>query len=72
MTDQAIRRDPDAAAGYQDLLVPALMLEWAPRVAEAAGIRPGDQVLDVACGTGVLTREAASRAGPTGPSPAST
>ena len=66
MTDQPIRRDLDAATGYQDLLVPALMLEWAPRVAEAAGIRAGDRVLDVACGTGVLTREAAGRAGPDG------
>src|SRR5580765_4739974 len=61
-----IRRDLDAATGYQEQLVPALMQEWAPRVAEAAGIRPGDRVLDVACGTGVLTREAAQRAGPTG------
>ncbi len=66
MTDQTFRRDLDAATGYQELLVPALMEEWAPRVAEAAGIHPGDRVLDVACGTGVLTREAASRAGPTG------
>lgn len=60
------RRDLDAATGYQELLVPALMQEWAPRVAEAAGIRPGDRVLDVACGTGALTREAARRAGRTG------
>lgn len=58
-----MKRDLDAATGYQELLVPALMQEWAPRVADAAGIRPGDRVLDVACGTGVLTREAAARAG---------
>jgi SAM-dependent methyltransferase len=66
MTNQTIRRDLDAATGYQELLVPALMQEWAPRVADAAGISPGDRVLDVACGTGVLTREAARRAGPGG------
>jgi SAM-dependent methyltransferase len=66
MTRPAVRRDPDAATGYEDLLVPALMQEWAPRVADAALIHPGDRVLDVACGTGVLTREAARRAGPTG------
>jgi SAM-dependent methyltransferase len=59
-------RDLDAAAGYQELLVPALMQEWAPRVADAARIQPGDGVLDVACGTGVLTREAARRVGPSG------
>jgi SAM-dependent methyltransferase len=66
MTDYTFRRELDAATSYQELLVPALMEEWAPQVAEAAGIRPGDRVLDVACGTGVLTREAAGRAEPTG------
>src|SRR5262245_65938691 len=29
-------------------------------------MKPGDRVLDVACGTGVLAREAADRVGPTG------
>ena len=56
----------DAATSYQDLLVPALMEQWAPRVVAAADIRPGHRVLDVACGTGVLTRAAANRAGPGG------
>jgi SAM-dependent methyltransferase len=64
--DEIPRRSLDAATGYQDVLVPALMEAWAPRVADAAAIRAGDRVLDVACGTGVLTREAASRAGPAG------
>lgn len=63
---ESVPRDIHAATNYQDQLVPALMEEWAPRVADAAGVRPGDRVLDVACGTGVLAREAARRSGPSG------
>lgn len=66
MTDPTLREQIDLATSYQDQVVPALMEEWAPRVADAADIRPGHRVLDVACGTGVLTRAAASRAGPSG------
>lgn len=44
------------AKAYEAALVPALMKEWAPRLIGAAAIRPADRVLDVACGTGVLTR----------------
>lgn len=59
-------RQVEAATSYQEVLVPALMEEWAPRVADAARLRPGDRVLDVACGTGVLSREAAGRVAPSG------
>lgn len=55
-----------AATAYETLFVPALFAQWAPLVADAARIRPGQRVLDVACGTGVLAREAASRVGPSG------
>lgn len=56
----------DAAEVYQDLFVPSLFEPWAERVADAAKISPGDAVLDVACGTGVLAREARRRVGEEG------
>ncbi len=65
-TDTTLHDQISAATAYQDQLVPALMEDWAPQVADAARIGPGDRVLDVACGTGVLTRAAAARASPGG------
>jgi ubiquinone/menaquinone biosynthesis C-methylase UbiE len=53
----------DAATAYEALFVPALFGQWAPVVADAAKIKSGDRVLDIACGTGVLAREAATRTG---------
>ena len=44
MTEPTLQQQVDAATSYQDHLVPALMEEWAPRVAEAASIRPGHRV----------------------------
>ncbi len=53
----------DAAEAYESKFVPALFGEWAPHLVDAAGITPGHTVLDVACGTGVVAREAADRLG---------
>lgn len=55
-----------AAEVYEEFFVPSLFLEWAARVADAAHLAPGQKVLDVACGTGVLAREAARRVQPGG------
>lgn len=60
---QASEQQRAAAAAYEDLHVPALFKQWAPLVLEAARIRAGSRVLDVACGTGVLAREAARLTG---------
>jgi SAM-dependent methyltransferase len=55
-----------AARAYEELFVPAIFRQWAPVVLDAAGVSQGDRVLDVACGTGVLAREALARVGPGG------
>jgi SAM-dependent methyltransferase len=51
---------------YDAFFVPALFRQWGPKLAEIAGVKPGERVLDVACGTGVLACAAAERAGPAG------
>ena len=56
----------DAAVAYERDFVPAIFAQWPPVLADIAGIKQGDRVLDVACGTGVLAREAATSVGPTG------
>ncbi len=56
----------NAAETYERALVPAVFAAWAPLVVELADPRPGERVLDVACGTGVVARLAAQRVGRTG------
>jgi ubiquinone/menaquinone biosynthesis C-methylase UbiE len=53
----------EAAEVYESKFVPAIFAEWAPHLVEAAGVAPGQRLLDVACGTGVVARAAADRMG---------
>jgi len=56
----------EAGRGYESLFVPALFEAWTKHLVDGAEVREGSHVLDVACGTGVLARNALARAGANG------
>ena len=67
MTDtETFQITPEQAELYEERFVPALFAHWVDAVLDAADLQPGQDVLDVACGTGVVTRAAAERVGTTG------
>jgi len=56
----------DAAENYERYFVPAIGAPVAGDLLELAALQPGERVLDVACGTGVIARLAAERVGTEG------
>lgn len=55
-----------AAENYQRFFVPAIGAPVADDLIAIADLQPGERVLDIACGTGVVTRLAAERVGAAG------
>jgi ubiquinone/menaquinone biosynthesis C-methylase UbiE len=54
------------AEGYESYMVPTLFAPCARILIQAADPKPGERVLDVGCGTGIVAREVALRLGATG------
>src|SRR5688572_9026513 len=50
-----------APSNWERLMVPAVAAAAAEDLVTRAGLRPGDRVLDVACGTGIVARRAVNR-----------
>src|SRR6266540_903810 len=63
---QTFQISAEQAAIYESTFVPAIFADWAAPLADAVGLEPGQTVLDVACGIGILARTAAARVAPTG------
>lgn len=56
----------EAAELYESYVARYVLAPWAPLLLDAARLASGERVIDVACGTGVVTHVAATRVGSAG------
>lgn len=61
MREQSPPSNP--AEAYQAFMVPTMFEPWSHELLDRAALRPGERILDIACGTGVVARNAAARVG---------
>lgn len=66
MDSTATREELEAGRGYEALFVPAVFEPWTKHLIDGAGVEESSHVLDIACGSGVLTRHAFARSGQSG------
>jgi ubiquinone/menaquinone biosynthesis C-methylase UbiE len=54
------------AESYENLMVPGLFAPWSSHLIQIADPQPGERVLDVACGTGIVAQQISRRVGSQG------
>jgi ubiquinone/menaquinone biosynthesis C-methylase UbiE len=63
---EAVFALPSLPEMYERWLVPSLFRPWVDDLFARVGLKSGDRLLDVACGTGIVARTARPRVGPRG------
>lgn len=66
MTTETFDVPTGIAETYEARFVPAIFDDWARSLLQRVPLSPGQRVLDVGCGTGIVARHAAAAVGPTG------
>ena len=66
MITEATHEELQAGREYEALFVPALFAPWTGHVLSGAAVKDGSNVLDIACGSGVLARAALEYLGASG------